>query len=227
VGGASGCLHFQRAKEDGIARNQGFYWRYELKLREQESRLGLLAVASGACMAVRRQLFRQMTAAYGEDCILPLDVVSQGATFVHVPQARAVDRMASSQEGELATRSRMTLRNWQGTWAYPHLLNPFKSPGYAFALWSHKILRWCAPLFLATASLAVSLLAAHSLFYGLAAAGFAGFYLMALSGWWAQRRKLRWPLVHTAYSFLLANLGFALGLWRALRGEQIRKYKHD
>lgn len=226
IGGATGHLRFHQDAGDGIAENQGFYWNYELKLRARESLMGWLAVGSGACLAIRRQLFLPMQAAYGEDCILPLDVVTAGKRFVFIPDAHAWDRMESTTSGELATRIRMTLRNWQGTWAYPALLNPFRNPGVAVALWSHKLLRWCSPFFLFMATIAAITLAGNGGLYFLAACGFAGFYLMALLGWGAQGMGRRIPLVHTAFSFLLANIGFAMGLLRALRGDQIRRYNN-
>ena len=147
VGAADGHLLFTSDNDNQIAQSQGFYWRYELSLREAESRLGILAVASGACLAVRKQVFRRMDLSIGEDCIVPLDVVTQGLRVVHVPEAIAYDAMENDPEREFRTRVRMTLRNWQGTWSRPQLLNPYKYPGYAFALWSHKLFRWLSPFF--------------------------------------------------------------------------------
>ena len=211
----------------GMAKGQGFYWDYEMKLRRLESRLGILAVVSGACFAVRRELIRPMEAAYGEDCVVPLDVALTGHKVVYVETAVAGDRLESTASGELRSRIRQTLRNWQGTWSRRPLLNPLRHPGYALALWSHKLLRWLSPVFLMGATLSAGWLAwstMHPVFVAAAAAA-CGLYAIGLTGWIADRTGRRIPGAAAAYSFLLANLGFLLGVWRAIRGERIQIYR--
>lgn len=226
VGGATGNLFFSRGNS-GVARDQSRYWAYEQGVRARESQLGLLAVATGACLAVRRELFRPMPVALAEDCVLPLDIVAQGRRFVLAPTARAWDRMPDTSKAELRTRARMTQRDWQGMWHYARLLSPLHHPGYAWALWSHKILRWCSPLWLAGATFATLWLSREPGSWRLVAAAFGLFYGSALVGLLAEHRGWRLPLIHTAYSFLLANLGFGLGLARALLGQTITRYPSE
>ena len=226
VGAADGHLLFTSDNDNQIAQSQGFYWRYELSLREAESRLGILAVASGACLAVRKQVFRRMDLSIGEDCIVPLDVVTQGLRVVHVPEAIAYDAMENDPEREFRTRVRMTLRNWQGTWSRPQLLNPYKYPGYAFALWSHKLFRWLSPFFLVALTLCVALgVIARSNVMIIALGILVVFYVMALLGWVVEKRGLRIPVVQFIYSFMLANVGFMVGVTKALLGQKIYKYR--
>jgi cellulose synthase/poly-beta-1,6-N-acetylglucosamine synthase-like glycosyltransferase len=225
VGGVDGHLLFEVVKGSEVSRSQRAYWSQELAIRAAESRLGILAVASGACMAVRRRLFRPMNAAVGEDCLVPLDVVDQGFRIVHQEQAVAWDQMPDRVSGEFRTRVRMTQRNWQGTWSFPQLLNPLKNPGIAFALWSHKILRWLSPVFLGLLTLS-SWLAACSgslelgialcvmLFYGVGAVG-------ALAYWCGKQI----PIAGAVFSFLLANAGFFCGVWRGVFGRAITVYR--
>ena len=49
----------------------------ELAIREAESLLGILAVMSGPVMAVRRELIPDMDDSVGDDCLIPLEVVSK------------------------------------------------------------------------------------------------------------------------------------------------------
>jgi len=221
VGGVDGNLLFLTETADGVSQSQGFYWSQELQIRQNESRLGMLAVASGACMAIRRRLFRPMLATVGEDCLIPLDVVDQGFRMVHADKALAFDRMEHDPKKEFKTRVRMTLRNWQGTWCYSHLLNPLRQPRIAFALWSHKILRWLSPIFLLM-WLSGSAADVQQGYWGL----FAGtpgllFMVAALLGF------VRAPLLGAsmAYSFCLANTGFLVGVARAILGHKINAYR--
>src|SRR5262249_10491100 len=82
VGAATAHLRLL-APPGAVAASQSMYWRYELKLRELESRLNILAVATGAAMAFRRSLFRDLPAHVGDDDIIPLDVAQQGFRVVH------------------------------------------------------------------------------------------------------------------------------------------------
>ena len=100
-------------------------------------------------MAVRRQLLRPLPAHVGDDCIIPLDVVAAGALVRHAATAIAHDVNETRIHRELRARARMTARNWTGTWMHPRLLSPLHHPGFAFALWSHKLLRWLSPVLLA------------------------------------------------------------------------------
>ena len=228
VGAVNGQLLFLKDLANCIATSQGYYWNYELRLRQLESRLGILAVVSGACVAIRKSLFQSMNPGVGEDCLLPLDVVMQGCRIVHAHDAIAMDRMDRDSNGEFRARVRMTLRNWQGTWAYPTLLNPLRHPGYALALWSHKILRWLSPFFLlAAVSCALIGAAAGILSMQIALGGVIVFGLAAVIGWIGERRAIRVPGTGTVYSFVLANAGFFVGVVKAIRGTRITGYGRD
>ena len=225
VGGVDGHLLFKSDSGSSISDSQGAYWSQELAIRSLESRLGVLAVSSGACLAIRKSLFRPMTTTVGEDCIVPLDIVNQGYRMVHSKDALAYDQMPSDEAGEFRTRIRMTMRNWQGTLQFASLLNPFKNRGVALALWSHKILRWLSPFFLIIWILSgiFSLGRGFPLsFAGWLALVFAG---SAIFGWMSNRMGLKLPFFGTVYSFCLANAGFFIGAIRALRGHAVTAYK--
>lgn len=228
VGAVDGRAVYRAASSDAIQINQGYYWNYELKLRLLESQLGILAVVAGACFAVRRNLFVTMDPAIGEDCIVPLDIVSQGFRVVHEPQAVAYFESEEDSSITLRRRIRMTLRNWQGTWTRSSLLNPFLHPGYAFALWSHKLLRWLSPVFLAiaTCSSLGQLILHPGLVSSLMFAPFGLMFALATIGWRLTASGTRIPGAGAAYSFVLANTAFLIGIWRAMTGHRIHSYRN-
>ena len=228
VGAVDGRALYEAPTSDALQASQGFYWTYELKLRLLESQLGILAVVAGACFAIRRNLFVTMDPAIGEDCIVPLDVVTQRHRVVHEPLAIARFDFEEDSSITLRRRIRMTLRNWQGTWTRSQLLNPLRNPGYAFALWSHKLLRWLSPLFLATATVCslVQVILAPSLMSALFFAPFGGLFALAGIGWLSARRRRRIPGTGAAYSFLVANVAFLIGIWRAITGHRIHSYRN-
>lgn len=206
---------------------QSRYWRSELEIRRSEAELGILAVASGSCIALRRDLWRPLDADHGEDCVIPLDVVLQARKVAYASAAIASEPADDDLESLIRTRARMTVRNWQGTFSRGRLLNPFRHPGYAFALWSHKVLRWLSPLWLVgltVCALALPLLSTQPLAYGLAGA-VSALYLAALAGALATARSRTVPILSEAHGFMLANLGFLYGLLLAARGRTISHYR--
>lgn len=228
VGAVDGRLTYGHgAAGDALAQGQGYYWRYEHRVRQRESELGILAVVAGACFAVRRRLVRPMDPSIGEDCIVPLDVVEQGARVVHEPSAIAMDSFDEGSEFAFRRRIRMTLRNWQGTWTRPRLLNPVLHPGYAFALWSHKLLRWLSPVFVAGAltSSLLLVLTAPSWLTGIALAPLLALFLLAGAGVLGPRIGIRIPGSGTAFSFVLANGAFLVGVFRAVTGQRVHRYQ--
>jgi cellulose synthase/poly-beta-1,6-N-acetylglucosamine synthase-like glycosyltransferase len=223
VGCATAQLMFVE-RAGGLAVSQSRYWAYELTLRDMESRLGILAVASGQAMAFRRSLFRPLPNSVGDDCVIPLDVIDQGYRVLHCRDALAYDVMENEAGREFRTRVRMTLRNWIGTWRYPSLLNPIRRPGYAFALWSHKLLRW-----LGWVGLALMLLGSAGMLISGTAPALAALFLLGLlagtAGGVAECRNIRLPFANTIYSFLLANAAFMIGVTRAMAGHRIVVYR--
>lgn len=225
VGVVGGCMIFLSDDESGVERAQGYYWKYELAVRGLESRLGILAKASGSCLAARRSIVNRLPSDVGEDCIVPLDAVIAGYKVIHADRAMAYDRLDSTVKSEFRSRVRMTLRNWVGTWRHGELLNPLKHPGYAFALWSHKILRWLSPFFILAVTAGVFWLAFSSRFWAAMAVLVSLFYLAGVLGWISERYGFRLPLVRTVFSFLLANAGFLVGVVLALARKRVVAYR--
>lgn len=223
VGLVAAVVHFGEP-EDAVSKGQGSYWTYELFLRQLESDIGILATASGAAFAVRRSLFRPMVPRYGDDCVIPLDVRLQGFRVVQESSALVFDQMPHTTEGELRTRTRMTMRNWTGTLNYRQLLNPLRFPGTAWGLVSHKLLRWLTPFFLAELFLVNTLLAVQGhlvIFWTIQAI----FYVSAMVGWRLSRVQKSESVFGYPFAFCLANIGFFLGIVMSLRRKRVVAYK--
>ncbi|MDG1894481.1 MAG: glycosyltransferase [Fuerstiella sp.] len=228
VGAVDGRLMYSQNAADANTTSQGFYWNYEMKVRHLESQLGWLAVVTGASFAVRRELLQTMDPSIGEDCIVPLDVVQQGYLVVHEPLAKAFDEFEEGSGITLRRRIRQTLRNWQGTWSRPALLNPLRHPWYALALWSHKLLKWLSPVFLLMALFASSWLVvtAPDVYSILAALPYLVLFVMAGLNCLATAFGRKIPGTGMAFSFLLANTAFLVGIVRATLGRRIHAYRN-
>jgi cellulose synthase/poly-beta-1,6-N-acetylglucosamine synthase-like glycosyltransferase len=221
VGCVTGTMISQEASRP-LSKDQALYWRWENWLRLCESDAGILITAAGPCMAFRRKLFKPLAPTVGDDCIIPLDIAVQGYDIVHAPLAIAYDAFPSTLEGELRARTRMTARNLTGFFTRPELLNPFRYPGYALSLWLHKIFRWMTPFFALALGLS-SMLAPKPLLWMLLPQ-LAFLLLAAWGGLFALRRWTAPRLAAAAFSFLVVNIGFALGVLRWLGGRKTTTY---
>lgn len=222
VGLVTATVHF--AQPDGaVPQGQGMYWRYELLIREAESDLGILSKGSGQALAMRRRLFRPMEPCYGDDCVLPLEVRIRGFRVIHERRAVVTDRMPHTLDGEMRARIRMTARNWTGTMSRMAILNPFRFPATAWALVSHKVLRWLSPVFLAIL-FGASLVSSFEFRWAGVCLAQVAFYFSAFLGWQFVRKGKGAGVFGYAFAFCLANVGFLLGLVRALRSQKIVAY---
>ncbi|HEV3041610.1 MAG TPA: glycosyltransferase [Candidatus Angelobacter sp.] len=209
---------------NAVAEGQGMYWRFELFLRKLESELGVLATGSGQALLMRKALFRPLPLVYGDDCVLPLDVRLQEYRVVQDTRVIVYDIMPNSIHGELKARIRMTARNWSGTLSRLGILNPFRFPVTAWALISHKLLRWLTPFFLAVLLAANILLSVRSGDWKLLCALQIAFYAAALIGWLRARKgEPAWVFAYP-FAFCLANVGFLLGMVKVMRGQKIASY---
>jgi cellulose synthase/poly-beta-1,6-N-acetylglucosamine synthase-like glycosyltransferase len=227
--GAVGCVSGRvilKRKDESIASSQGIYWKYETLLRRLESRCGLLLNASGQIMAFRTNLFRPFECRYGDDCMIPLDMVLQGYKVVHEDRAVAYDTFPSTIKAELKARQRMTLRNITGRMSKYKLLNPCRFPLASFSILSHKLLRWLTPYFMISLLFFNLCLAKGGHFYVFTLCCQIMFYFLGVIGFIAAKHNHRLPIASPAFSFILANIGFFLGILYAVLGQKITAYKN-
>lgn len=224
VGCVSGQLVYTNTGQPGIARGAGWYWRYELLLRRLESVVGSSVAVTGACMAMRRSLFRPLAATDDIDDAAPIDTLLAGHRVVIVSEAIAYDRLPDSTANELAARRRMATKNLSAIVNRPRILLVHRYPEAALKLISHRVMRYLSPLFLMALLVANAFLPDRPLFnltWNLQLL----FYGMALVGFVADRFQWRLPIVSLPFAFCLANVGFLLGLWNVLRGHGVTLYE--
>jgi cellulose synthase/poly-beta-1,6-N-acetylglucosamine synthase-like glycosyltransferase len=147
-----GCVSGEDRIADGGG--EGLYGRYELFLRRLESNVHSIVGASGSFYAQRRELCSTFTEGMAPDFLSVLRTVQQGYRALSEPGA--VGEMSSLKDPrqEFDRKVRTLLRGMTALFAYKPLLNPFRHGLFAFALWSHKVLRWTVPFFLVAALLA-------------------------------------------------------------------------
>jgi glycosyltransferase involved in cell wall biosynthesis len=176
-----GCV----SGEDRIADagGEGLYGRYELLLRRLETQVHSIVGASGSFYAQRRGICRPFTEGMAPDFLSVLRTVEAGYRAISAEDAVGTMTSLSDPRREFDRKVRTLIRGMTTLFAHARLLGP-RYGLFAFALWSHKIMRWVAPLFLAVTLLAplalldqpfyVVALVAQVVFYLVAAGALAG-----------------------------------------------------
>jgi cellulose synthase/poly-beta-1,6-N-acetylglucosamine synthase-like glycosyltransferase len=104
VGYACGQLRILRA--DG-SNKEGAYWRYEMAVRDAESRLGSITGGNGSIYAVRRSDYVEVDPRFGHDLSLPYVMVQRGRRAVYEPEAHAFEKPTPTNEAEYRRKVRM------------------------------------------------------------------------------------------------------------------------
>jgi cellulose synthase/poly-beta-1,6-N-acetylglucosamine synthase-like glycosyltransferase len=153
---------------DGTNR-EGAYWRYELWLRESESRLGSVTGGNGSIYAVRREDYVDVDPRFGHDLAFPYLMVQRGRRAVYEPEALAFEKPTPDIETEYRRKVRMFEHCWLITLQGGMLRR--LPPLYLAQMVSHRLLRYGSGL------LHLALLAAS-----VALAPRGGVYALALGG---------------------------------------------
>src|SRR5438105_461748 len=217
VGYACGQVRFTRAADagSGAPNQEGVYWRYELAVRELESRLCSITAGNGAIYATRREAYVVVDPVMGHDLSLPFKMVKRGLRAVYVPRARASEKMVPSLAGEFARKRRMMSHTWPIVLRGGMLSPRGYPPAYALMIFSHRVLRYCTPALhvLALAANVALLAMGAGTLYWLTLALQLALALAALLG-----GALRSPPLLIARYYVLTTASPAAGLWDWLRG---------
>ncbi len=122
---------------------------YDNLIRTLQSRVWTISGCCGCIYSVRRVLYTPLAHNIISDLVQPLHILRQGFRVTLEPRALAYEETTNSPRQEFRMRVRVIVRAMVGLLSVPEMLMPWHSPWTAFQLWSHKILRWCIPFFLA------------------------------------------------------------------------------
>ena len=187
---------------DGSNR-EGAYWRYELALRDAESRLGSITGGNGSIYAVRRSDYVEVDPRFGHDLSLPYLMVQRGRRAVYEPAAHAFEKPTPTNEDEYRRKVRM----FEHCWLIVLRGKMMRRLGalYGLEVVSHRLLRYGSGI-MHLVLLATSIaLVRHGIVYQLALAGQALLLAAAAAG------------VGIARYYVLVSSATVVSLWNYLR----------
>lgn len=220
VGCVAGRLDYVADIENLTGSGGRAYWDYEVRLRAGESLLGSLIGVSGCLYAVRRSAYRPIHPHLISDFVISMRMHERGLRTILAPDAVCFETTLDRGRKELAMRTRVAARSINALVVERRFLNPARYGRFAWQLWSHKILRYAAPLIWLIA-IGANLALAHKTLYlvlllaqlALIAAGAMGFLL--------QQRGHSLGLLARPYYFLLTQVASLIAAMRYLQGERM------
>lgn len=217
TGGVSGELVLEGQGNTG----ESLYWKYETFVKRLESTVHTLVGATGGVYAIRRNLYEPLPSdrSIADDFVTPLRVVERGYQVRYVPDAVAVEQGEESVMGEFQRKVRIGAQNFNAIPLFKSLLDP--SRGFvAFALWSHKVIRWIVPFLLVALAGATIVLEPLGIVYRWSFIIEVAFCLAAAVGIVSERWKFHNPVFTLPYYFLAMNTALFLGFLRSILGSQ-------
>ena len=208
------------------AAGEGFYWKYESALKKWDSELYSVVGAAGELFSIRTGLYQAVPPdTIIEDFYMTLRIAQNGYRVVYEPEAYALEGPSASVQEELKRKIRIAAGGIQSILRLKPLLNIFKYGTLSFQYISHRVLRWTiTPIALPLLFLFNLFLVCHYLsdcpFYKWTLWGQIIFYLLALIGYFLEKRKIKIKAFFIPYYFCIMNYAVYRGFIRMFNKSQ-------
>ncbi|SDN00903.1 Glycosyltransferase, catalytic subunit of cellulose synthase and poly-beta-1,6-N-acetylglucosamine synthase [Daejeonella rubra] len=216
-------VHSEERADAGTA-GEGFYWKYESKLKKWDSELFSVVGAAGELFSVRRDLYQ----AVPEDTILDDFMISmlialKSYRIIYEPRAYAVENASANITEELKRKIRIAAGGIQSILRLKPLLNVFNYGILSFQYISHRVLRWTITPFLLILVLILNILISlksDEIMYDLLLEAQSIFYLLAFIGMIFEKSELRIKIFFIPYYFCVMNYAILAGIKRYMGSQQ-------
>jgi cellulose synthase/poly-beta-1,6-N-acetylglucosamine synthase-like glycosyltransferase len=227
----------QKSRENAAAAGEGLYWKYESLLKRWDAELWSVVGAAGELFAIRTALFTPVAeSTLLDDFVISLTIAMQGYRIGYDPDAFAIESASANVKEELKRKIRIAAGGLQAIVRLRPLLNIFKFRLLSFQYFSHRVLRWTAAPLALLALLPVNFALAlqpDGVFAVIMALQIL-FYLLALSGWFLEARRIRLKVLFVPYYFCMMNFAVLAGMVRYFQNKQnvlwekaLRADQHD
>jgi cellulose synthase/poly-beta-1,6-N-acetylglucosamine synthase-like glycosyltransferase len=225
VGYVTGNMVYTNPESSAIGEGSGTYMSYENVLRMLETRIGSVVGVDGGIDAIRRALYIPMRADQLPDFVLPLSVVEQGKRVVYEPQAMVFEAALADAKAEFRMRVRVSLRALWALYDKRRLLNPLRTPLFAWQLASHKVLRYLAFMPLAgLLAFNAAALGQHP-FYAIFMTLQLGAYVLAGLGHLMRKSGVGASVLLAPYYFVVLNVACVIAFWKFITGQKMVLWK--
>jgi cellulose synthase/poly-beta-1,6-N-acetylglucosamine synthase-like glycosyltransferase len=209
---------------DASSAGEGFYWKYESKLKQWDYELYSNVGAAGELFSIRTALYEPIeTDTIIDDHMIAMRIAEKGYVIAYEPAAYAMETASANSKEELKRKIRIAAGGIQSILRLKKAANPFYQPLLTFQYISHRVLRWTVTPFLIIALFILNGIIAFTtdrLLYQVFFAGQVLFYLASLAGYLIEQRNIRVKALFIPYYFCLMNYAVIAGIIRFLRSQQ-------
>lgn len=224
VGAVSGEKRVRVTDISDATAGEGFYWKYESLLKKWDAELYSVVGAAGELFSIKTKLYKPVPPdTILDDFMVSLKIAADGYRIVYEPGAVAIENSSANTKEELKRKIRIAAGGIQSILRLGSLLNPFRHPILSFQYLSHRVLRWTITPFLMIVALLVNILIVFyedHLIYKILCFAQVFFYLLALTGWFFERKEIKIKPFFIPFYFCLMNYAVIMGIGRYFSHKQ-------
>ena len=207
---------------EGKVSGEGAYVRYEMLVRDLETRANTLVGLSGSFFAARRAVCLNWQSELQSDFNTLLNAVRLGLRGVSDPESVGYYKNIADETREYERKVRTVLRGISVFMKSLPMLNPFRYGLFSWQLLSHKLCRWLVPFAMLAAFLCNAALISVSFYlylFGLQSVGY-GFAIQSI---WTKRLSQN-PILKLPAYLVIVNLSILDAWFRYCRGERVVRW---
>ncbi|MBS1596282.1 MAG: glycosyltransferase [Bacteroidetes bacterium] len=220
IGQVGGNVLNNGQRGDGISVQEATYIQRENMIKYREGLAwGAMMGAFGACYAMRADCFSPIPPNFlMEDFYISMSILQQGKKAISEFKAVCYEDVSNEVTEEFKRKTRISTGNWQNLGVYWQML--FRLDAVAFALLSHKVLRWMGPFIILLMLAASGILMLSMPLYGVLFVGLVLFCLSPIAETLLKRLGIHIALLRFIAYFNLMNLALLYGFYKYLTGVQ-------
>lgn len=209
---------------DASSAGEGFYWKYESKLKKWDYELYSNVGAAGELFSIRTALYQPVESdTIIDDHMIAMRIAEKGYIIAYEPEAYAMETASADVKEELKRKIRIAAGGIQSIMRLKKAANPFHNPIFTFQYISHRVLRWTiTPFLLFLVFILNALIAIDTpiLFYKVLFVLQVFFYGLSLTGLYFERRNIRVKALFIPYYFCVMNYAVLAGIVRYYKKNQ-------
>lgn len=209
---------------DASSAGEGFYWKYESKLKKWDYELYSNVGAAGELFSIRTALYQPIESdTIIDDHMIAMRIAEKGYIIAYEPNAYAMETSSANVKEELKRKIRMAAGGIQSILRLKRAANPFNNFILTFQYISHRVLRWTITPFLLVLAFLLNILIAYNtsiLFYKVLLFAQILFYLLSLTGFYFEAKNIKIKAFFIPYYFCVMNYAVLAGLLRYYKKNQ-------
>jgi len=215
---------------EGKIGGEGAYVRYEMFLRNLETKVNTLVGLSGSFFAARKEVCRPWAPDLQSDFNTLINAVKKGYRGVSDPESVGFYHDLSNEKREFHRKVRTVVRGIRVLIRNFSILNPFKHGFFAWQLFSHKLCRWLVPFAMILAFFSNAIVVINSgptsmvlpsfYFYFLVLQGM--FYIVAVVGLYTYSQS---QVFKISSFFVTVNFSILIAWYKYFKGEHFIKWE--